>query len=54
MTEKELNDSIEMISRISRQVKLIKEWKNYIQETGQSRLDLIDELVKKININLIK
>ena len=43
ITEREANDIIESLSRIDRQVKMIKEGNTEVKGTGVKRLDIILE-----------
>ena len=43
ITEREANDMLESLSRIDRQVKMIKEGNTEIKGTGVKRLDIILE-----------
>ena len=50
ITEREVNDIMESLSRIDRQVKMIKEGKTEIKGTGVNRLDVILEKTLLIGI----
>ena len=41
ITEREANDMLESLSRIDRQVKMIKEGNTEVKSTGVKRLDII-------------
>ena len=43
ITEREANDMLESLSRIDRQVKMIKEGNTEVKDTGVKRLDIILE-----------
>jgi hypothetical protein len=43
ITEREVNDMLESLSRIDRQVKMIKEGNTEVKGTGVKRLDIILE-----------
>ena len=50
VTIRDINDILEAVSRIERQVKLIKEGKTEVGETGVDRLDVIKEKAMLIRI----
>jgi len=50
ITEREANDMLESLSRIDRQVKMIKEGNTEVKGTGVKRLDIILEKTLLIGI----
>ena len=52
ITERELNDLIESLSRIDRQVKMIKNGNTEVRGTGINRLDIILEKTFLMGITL--
>ena len=52
ITEREANDMLESLSRIDRQVKMIKEGNTEVKGTGVKRLDIILEKTLLVNITI--
>lgn len=50
ITEREVNDILESLSRIDRQIKMIKEGNTEVKGTGVNRLDIILEKTLVIGI----
>ena len=50
ISERQLNDILESLSRIDRQVKMIKEGNTEVKGTGVKRLDIILEKTLLVNI----
>ena len=52
ISERQLNDILESISRIDRQVEMIKEGNTEVKGTGVKRLDIILEKTLLVNITI--
>ena len=52
ITERQLNDILESISRIDRQVEMIKKGKTEVKGTGVKRLDIILEKTLLVGITI--